>query len=81
MAASFRNAGEIRELAGCDNITIAPALLAELEASTEPLHRHLSPDNSASTTIKMVDVTEEQVMGIDWPMVHLCDRSFQGFCL
>lgn len=48
MAASFRNAGEIRELAGCDNITIAPALLKELEASTEPLPRKLSPDGAPS---------------------------------
>lgn len=44
MAASFRNVGEIRELAGCDNITIAPALLEELQASMEPLPRKLSPD-------------------------------------
>ncbi|NLS11679.1 transaldolase [Vibrio sp. SM6] len=32
MGASFRNIGEILELAGCDRLTIAPALLAELEA-------------------------------------------------
>jgi len=32
MGASFRNIGEILELAGCDNLTIAPSLLAELEA-------------------------------------------------
>jgi transaldolase len=37
MAASFRNVGEIRELAGCDAITIGPALLKELEESTDPL--------------------------------------------
>lgn len=43
MAASFRNAGEIRELAGCDNITIAPNLLGELEESTEPLPYALWP--------------------------------------
>jgi transaldolase len=42
MAASFRNIDEIRELAGVDNITISPALLAELEASIEPLPRRLS---------------------------------------
>lgn len=42
MAASFRNIGEIRELAGVDNITVAPALLAELEASTEALPLRLS---------------------------------------
>lgn len=33
MGASFRNIGEILELAGCDNLTIAPSLLAELEAA------------------------------------------------
>ncbi len=33
MGASFRNIGEILELAGCDRLTISPALLAELEAS------------------------------------------------
>ena len=44
MAASFRNVGEIRELAGCDNLTIAPPLLAELQTYTEPLPRKLSPD-------------------------------------
>ena len=43
MAASFRSVGEIRELAGCDNITIAPALLKELEASTEQLPYKLWP--------------------------------------
>jgi transaldolase len=43
MAASFRNVGEIRELAGCDNITISPALLGELEASKDPLPRKLWP--------------------------------------
>ncbi|MGM3094164.1 transaldolase family protein, partial [Bacillus cereus group sp. BC319] len=31
MGASFRNIGEILELAGCDRLTIAPSLLAELE--------------------------------------------------
>jgi transaldolase len=43
MGASFRNKGEIVELAGCDLLTISPALLAELEASTEPLQRALKP--------------------------------------
>lgn len=44
MAASFRNIGEIRELAGCDKITIAPSLLADLEACRDPLTRRLSPN-------------------------------------
>lgn len=50
MAASFRNVGEIRELAGVDNITIAPSLLDELAASTDPLPRKLSPDDCGDSS-------------------------------
>ena len=45
MGASFRNAGEIKALAGCDRLTISPALLDELDADTATLDRALSPDN------------------------------------
>jgi Transaldolase/Fructose-6-phosphate aldolase len=44
MGASFRNADEIRELAGIDNITISPTLLGELEESTDELPRKLSAE-------------------------------------
>ena len=43
MGASFRNAGQIEELAGCDRLTISPALLAELEQDTSELPRKLDP--------------------------------------
>jgi transaldolase len=43
MGASFRNIGQIRALAGCDLLTISPELLAELQASNEPLARALDP--------------------------------------
>ena len=42
MGASFRNIGEITELAGCDRLTIAPGLLKELQESTAPLARKLT---------------------------------------
>jgi transaldolase len=42
MGASFRNIGEIIELAGCDRLTIAPPLLKELAESEGPLERKLS---------------------------------------
>ena len=51
MGASFRNKGEITELAGCDLLTIAPTLLAELAASDEPLTRKLDPAVSATMDI------------------------------
>ncbi|MDO8267693.1 MAG: transaldolase [Moraxellaceae bacterium] len=43
MGASFRNTGEITQLAGCDKLTISPALLDELAASTAVLPRRLDP--------------------------------------
>ncbi|OBX06162.1 transaldolase [Gallibacterium salpingitidis] len=41
MGASFRNIGEITELAGCDRLTISPALLKELQESNAELPRKL----------------------------------------
>jgi transaldolase len=48
MGASFRNTGEILELAGCDRLTINPALLQALSASAESVPRKLSPDTAVS---------------------------------
>lgn len=44
MGASFRNTGEIEQLAGCDRLTISPQLMEELEADNGTLERRLSPD-------------------------------------
>jgi transaldolase len=44
MGASFRNKGEIEQLAGCDRLTISPQLLDELSKDDGPLPRKLSPD-------------------------------------
>lgn len=46
MGASFRNIGEIEALAGCDRLTIAPALLQELAADEGTLARKLDPDTA-----------------------------------
>ena len=45
MGASFRSAGEVEALAGCDRLTISPAILGELDTSQGELQRRLSPDN------------------------------------
>jgi transaldolase len=50
MGASFRNAGEIEELAGCDRLTISPQLLEELAADNGELPRKLSPNTAQSST-------------------------------
>ena len=59
MGASFRNVGEILELAGCDLLTISPALLAELRKSTAPVPRKLSPEAAAGSPITKLDITEK----------------------
>jgi transaldolase len=48
MGASFRNTGEITELAGCDFLTIAPALLDELQKSTATIEQKLSVQKATS---------------------------------
>jgi transaldolase len=58
MGASFRNTGEIVELAGCDLLTIAPPLLAELKASEAPLIRKLDPAAAASADLKKATFNE-----------------------
>lgn len=50
MGASFRNTGEIEQLAGCDRLTISPQLLEELSNDNGPLIRQLSPDNISGST-------------------------------
>jgi transaldolase len=54
MGASFRNTGEIKELAGCDLLTIAPALLEELETTEGELPRKLDPAKSQSLNIEKI---------------------------
>jgi transaldolase len=48
MGASFRNAGQIEALAGCDRLTISPALLEALSSDDAALPRQLNPDGAAS---------------------------------
>ena len=54
MGASFRNLGEITELAGCDLLTIAPSLLSELEATQGTLTRKLDPANAPGMNIERI---------------------------
>ncbi len=54
MGASFRNIGEIKELAGCDLLTISPQLLGELETTQGELPRKLDPEAAKSQAIKRI---------------------------
>ena len=59
MGASFRNKGEILELAGCDLLTISPALLAELAASNDPVSRKLDPAAATDAKVDRVSFDEK----------------------
>lgn len=56
MGASFRNIGEITELAGCDLLTIAPSLLAELQSVEGELPRKLDPAKAVGAAIEKINV-------------------------
>ena len=56
MGASFRNIGEITELAGCDLLTISPQLLAELESTQGDLPRKLDAAAAQSLSIERIKV-------------------------
>src|SRR6266700_4060178 len=58
MGASFRNLGEIKELAGSDLLTISPQLLAELESTQGDLPRKLDPEKAKSMNIERIPMDE-----------------------
>jgi transaldolase len=58
MGASFRNLGEITELAGCDLLTIAPNFLAELQSGSARLARKLDPAKAAKMDIPRTPMDE-----------------------
>ncbi len=60
MGASFRNVGQILELAGCDALTISPELMKELSESYEPVERKLDPGKAKSADVKRLELDEKK---------------------
>ena len=59
MGASFRNIGQITELAGCDLLTISPTLLKELEETSDTLDRKLTPEAAKESKLQKISVDEK----------------------
>jgi transaldolase len=59
MGASFRNIGEITELAGCDLLTISPSLLGELQNTVDALPRKLEPAAANDLEIEKISIDKE----------------------
>src|SRR5205823_10757049 len=60
MGASFRNKGEILELAGCDLLTISPQLLGELKNSTDAVERKVSPALARESQLERLEMDEKK---------------------
>ncbi|HXE41905.1 MAG TPA: transaldolase [Candidatus Baltobacteraceae bacterium] len=60
MGASFRNIGEVLELAGCDLLTISPQLLGELKASTATVERKLNPESARNAKLEKISLDEKK---------------------
>lgn len=69
MGASFRTLGEITELAGCDLLTISPALLAQLQTTEAELPRKLDPRVAADAAIEKIPMDRPR-----FEMAHAADR-------
>ena len=60
MGASFRNVGQILELAGCDLLTISPELMEKLSESHEPVERKLTPEDAKRAAAKRLELDEKR---------------------
>ena len=82
MGASFRNLGEIKELAGCDLLTISPQFLAELEATEGELERKLDPEKAVTEVIMKINMdkaTFEAMHAQDRMATDKLKEGIEGF--
>jgi transaldolase len=60
MGASFRNTGQILELAGSDCLTISPKLMEELSKSTDPVERKLTSEKAKTAKVDRLELDEKK---------------------
>lgn len=82
MGASFRNIGEITELAGCDLLTISPQLLTQLDSTDADLPRKLDPAMAATMDIETIPMDEAAFRAMhkaDRMATEKLDEGIKGF--
>ncbi|WP_088240005.1 transaldolase [Calothrix rhizosoleniae] len=82
MGASFRNIGEITELAGCDLLTISPKLLGELQATIGELPRKLDATKAAAMSIEKMPIDKvifDKMHAEDRMANDKLDEGIKGF--
>jgi transaldolase len=84
VGASFRNIGEILNLAGCDRLTIAPSLLEELKNSTADVPRLLGPTSEGAEYKGIKILTDEKSfrysLNADAMATEKLAEGIRGFC-
>lgn len=82
MGASFRNIGEITELAGCDLLTISPNLLAQLQETIAELPRKLDPAKAETMEMAKLTIdkaTFDEMHARDRMATEKLDEGIKGF--
>ena len=78
MGASFRNTGQILELAGCDCLTISPELMEELSKSTDPVERKLSPEKAKTANVEKLELDEKRFRWLLNENAMATEKLFEG---
>jgi transaldolase len=78
MGASFRNIGQIRELAGCDCLTISPELMEELAKSTDPVERKLIPEKAKAAKVDRLELDEKKFRWLLNENAMATDKTAEG---
>ncbi|PYL48963.1 MAG: transaldolase, partial [Verrucomicrobia bacterium] len=78
MGASFRNTGQILELAGCDCLTISPELMEELSKSADPVERKLTPEKAKTASVDRLELDEKKFRWLVNENAMATDKTAEG---
>jgi transaldolase len=78
MGASFRNTGQILELAGCDCLTISPELMEQLSRSSDPVERKLTPEKAKAAKVDKVELDEKKFRWLLNENAMATDKTAEG---
>ena len=78
MGASFRNTGQILELAGCDCLTISPELMEELSKSTDSVERKLIPEKAKTAKVDRLELDEKKFRWLLNENAMATDKTAEG---
>ena len=78
MGASFRNTGQILELAGCDCLTISPELMGELSKSSDPIDHKLTREKAKAAKVNKLELNEKKFRWLLNENAMATDKTSEG---